>query len=121
MDSGLPPALSDEDHRRPVTDREIVDIAAETASEWRKIARRLPNVSSPGKLAFKLTTDTRLNKLAKADIDDEERMVQVLSMWTAMNPDHTWGPLREALYKSDYGAVADQVLQVSRDMDGKRR
>ena len=118
MDTGLPPALSAGEHQRAVTDGEIVDIAGETASDWRKIARRLPNASQPGKLAFKLK-DTRLDELSEARLDNEERMVQLLSMWRAMSSTHTWGPLRNALYKSGHGAVADRVLQVTRDMEGQ--
>ena len=118
--TGLPPALSAGDHQRAVTDSEIVDIAGETASDWLKIARRLPDATHPGKLAFKLK-DTRLEELRaeKDRLDDEERMVRVLFMWRAMSSTHTWGPMRNALYKSGYGAVADQVLQVSRDMEGQ--
>ena len=118
MASRLPPALSPVDHQRQVTDEEILDIAGETASDWLKIARRLPDADHPGKLAFKLK-DTRLNELAKACADDEERVVQLLSTWRAMSSTHTWGPLRNALYKAGHGAVADQVLEVSREMEGK--
>ena len=114
----MPPALSPVDHQRQVTDEEILDIAGETASDWLKIARRLPDADHSGKLAFKLN-DTRLNDLAKAGPNDEERMVQVLSMWRTMRSTHTWGPLRNALYKTGYGAVADQVLEVSRELEGE--
>ena len=121
MASGAPPPCSPEDERREVTDSEIVDIAVETAADWLKIARRLPDVSQPGKkskLAFKLN-DSRLNDLKRSCPDDEEKVVQLLSKWRAISSRHTWGPPREALYKSGFGAVADQVLDVSRAEDGK--
>ena len=118
MATGRPPPLPPEKHQRAVTDSEILDIAAETACDWLKIAHRLPYANHPGKLAFKLK-DPKLNELSKACPDDEERMVQLLYMWRAMSPMHTWGPLRIALYKSGYGTIAEQVLQVSLDMEGE--
>ena len=118
MATGRPPPLPPEKHQRAVTDSEIVDIAAETACDWLKIAHRLPDANHPGKLAFKLN-DPKLSGFSRTWPDDEEKTVQLLNTWRAMSPKHTWGPLRNALYRSGYGTIAEQVLQVSLDMEGE--
>ena len=105
--------ISEDDRQAPaaVLDTMILAIAAELASNygWKKVAQRLEHAGKVGRLAFPLDGQS-LARETKDCTDDEERMEKVLVAWRAMHPDHTRGPLYDALYMCGYGRVAEQVL-----------
>ena len=102
-------SLSGAERRRPITDSQIIRLSEETAGDWLRIARRLPDVSQPGQLAFKLS-DWRLKRLQRQHDDDEERMINVLQTWRDMQSSHTWGALWDILVACGYGRAARTVF-----------
>ena len=89
-----------------------MDVAKKASSEWKSIARRLPNALRPGEFAFKLDTSA-LKKIEKDYSDDEERLIESLVQWRAMSPQHTWGLLWDTLHQCGHGTVAAEVLKPS--------
>ena len=100
--------LSEVDRQRNITDEDIMDVAKKASSEWKSIARRLPNALRPGELAFELGTST-LKKIEKDYLDEEERLIQSFVKWRAMSPQHNWGLLWDTLQQCGHGRVAAEV------------
>ena len=110
--SGDAHLLLEVDRQKKITDPDIMDVAKKASSEWKSIARRLPNVLRPGELAFKLGTST-LKKIEKEHSDDDERLIESLVQWRAMSPQHNWGLLWDTLHQCGHGTVAAEVLKPS--------
>ena len=118
--SGDAHLLSEVDRQRIITDQDILDVAIKASSEWKRVARRLPNALRPGELAFKLGTST-LKKIEKEHSDDDEprRLIESLVQWRAMSPQHTWGLLWDTLHQCGHGTVAAEVL-IPQSLHGKQ-
>ena len=97
------------ERRTAVDDTTILEIASLTAPKWKKIAERLKNAGTPGKLAFPLDSSL-LSIVTKDCVDDEDKVKNVLVSWRAMHPSHTCGLLYDTLVQCGYGAIAQQEL-----------
>ena len=93
-----------------VRDEDILMVASNAADSWLKIARRLPDMAQPGKVAFSLD-DNGLDKIARDRGDDEERLIAVLQHWRRMSHTHTSSPLFHTLNKCGFGKLASTVMR----------
>ena len=104
------PQLSPADRDRHITDPEIVELSTLIASNWKAIARRLPDALRPGQIAFKLGTQA-LARIERGSADEEDRAIQLLTTWRQMAVSHNWGLLWTVLHECSHGADAVAVLK----------
>lgn len=87
-------------------------LSNEIATFWLQIARRLPDLRQPDKLAFRFS-DSFLDDIERDVSDSKGRFLKMMNKWRSIDLSHTWGPLWDTLFECRLGRAAETVLKQS--------